>query len=325
MRVLVTGATGFVGRHLLRELSSSGPERPTGDPLLLFALARRPTDLPLPPGVVFLQADLCRADETAAAVRESDPDAVYHLAGEASAGGGMRERIFAANVDASRNLCEALLGRGQPVALVAASTGYVYGACDEASPATEESPVAPRGDYAESKARMEEVLREFARGDLRVVIARPFNHTGPGQGDQYAVPAFARQIAEIESGEREPVMQVGNLDSRRDFCDVRDVVRAYRLLMESGVGGESYNVCSGRAYSLQEIVQRLQTLARSPFETRLDPARQRPSDIPVNIGCPHKLEQLSGWRREYPLMATLGEVLDDWRQRCGAACRGRGA
>ena len=162
---------------------------------------------------------------------------------------------------------------------------------------------------------MEKRLRDRPAGGVRVVVARAFNHTGPGQSDAYAVPAFARQLAEIAAGRREPVLRVGNLESRRDFTDVRDVVRAYRLIMAAGQHGECFNVCTGRAVSLQEILEMLQAIAGTAFPTHIDGTRQRASDVPVNVGSPRKLEARAGWRQEYSLAVTLADVLADWQTR----------
>jgi GDP-4-dehydro-6-deoxy-D-mannose reductase len=309
MRVLVTGAAGFAGRHLLRELRGAVPDA------RLFGLVRRTPDGTLPPEVTVLQGDLCHATDIAAVVRDAAPDQVYHLAGFASGAGGDREAIFRANVQATENLMDALEARGQPVALLVASTGYVYGPCNEAQPATEEDPLAPRGAYAESKAAMEERLRARPPGCVRVVVARAFNHTGPGQSAAYAVPAFARQLAGIAAGRRPPALEVGNLESRRDFTDVRDVVRAYRLILSQGQHGECFNVCSGWAVPLRVVLEMLQSIAGTTVPVHPDPARQRASEIPVNVGSPRKLEERLGWRREYCLEATLADVLADWRAR----------
>jgi GDP-4-dehydro-6-deoxy-D-mannose reductase len=309
MRVLVTGAAGFAGRHLLHELRAAVPD------VRLFGLVRRAPAGALPSGVSLLEADIGSATAVAAAVRDAAPDQVYHLAGYASGAGHDREAIFQANVRGTENVLDALEQRGEPSALLAASTGYVYGPCEESRPAAEADPLAPRGAYAESKAAMEERLRARPPGCVRVVVARAFNHTGPGQSDAYAVPAFARQLAEIAAGRRAPVLEVGNLESRRDFTHVRDVVRAYRLILAAGSHGECFNVCSGRALSLQEILERLLSLAGVTVPTRADPARQRASDVPVNVGSASRLEARAAWRREFSLASTLGDVLADWHAR----------
>lgn len=315
MRVLVTGAAGFAGRHLLRQLRASAPDA------LLFGLTRRVPEVPLPADAVLLQADLGCPGTLFDAVREAAPDQVYHLAAHASAGGGDREAIFRANVLGTRHLLEAVAALSSPVAVLLASTGYVYGCRDESSPACEEDPLDPRGDYAESKAAMEALVEEYATAPLRIVVTRAFNHTGPGQSDRYVVPAFARQIAEVEAGARPPVLEVGWLESRRDFCDVRDVVRGYRLALAAGTHGERFNVCSGRAVSVRQILEWLLRLSGASILVRPDPARQRASDLPVNAGSPRKLMERTGWRPKRDLATTLADVLAQWRGDLGGARR----
>jgi GDP-4-dehydro-6-deoxy-D-mannose reductase len=311
MRILVTGATGFVGRHLLRELRQAYPGA------TLVGLARRRPVSPLPSEARFLAADLVDPEQARAAVREAAPDQVYHLAGEASGAGQDHEAIRRTNVGGTEALLDALEAGSGPVAVLLASTGYVYGPCREEAPATEDDPLDPRGAYAESKAAMEAMAVGRPEGRVRVVVARAFNHTGPGQTDRFAVPAFARQIAELAGSAREETderaLEVGNLDARRDFTDVRDVVRAYRLVLAAGGRGECFNVCSGRAVAMSEILDLLQRLAGTDFRARRDPSRERPLDVPVNVGSPRKLEERTGWRREFDLDATLSDVLAEWR------------
>jgi GDP-4-dehydro-6-deoxy-D-mannose reductase len=209
-----------------------------------------------------------------------------------------------------------------PVQVLLASTGYVYGPCDPARPAREEDELRPLSvAYAESKRMMEQLARTWPTGPLEVLIARAFNHTGPRQTPDFAVPAFAQQIAQIEAGQRvgavplgQPILRVGNLTPQRDLLDVRDVVRAYALLMEQGQPGQVYNVCSGRAYPVGDLLDRLLALSDVAIEIEPDPDRQRPSDLPVLVGDPSKLKQATGWTPEITLAQTLRETLDYWRK-----------
>jgi GDP-4-dehydro-6-deoxy-D-mannose reductase len=306
----MTGATGFVGRHLLQALRAADPGAD------LFGLVRHEPAGGLPAGAVSLLADLEDPRSLREALLRAAPERIFHLAGHAFAGGGEREAIFRANVSSTRCLLGALREWGQPVAVLLASSGSVYGRCDSGRPAREEDPLAPIGDYAESKAAMEALLEEApATSSLRVVVTRAFNHIGPGQGDSYVVPAFARQIAEIEAGRRPAQIEVGYLESRRDFTDVRDVVRAYRLALEAGEHKERFNVCSGEALSAGEILAQLLSLSPAAADVRPDPARQRASDLPVSVGSPRKLEERTGWRREWDLTTTLRDVLTEWREK----------
>lgn len=310
MQILVTGAAGFVGRHLLRELRAAFPGAS------LFGFVRRAPEEALPAGAVPVIGDLDDPASVLRALQVGEPDDIFHLAAFASAGSGDREAITRANVAGTGHLLEAVAEWGRPVGLLVASSGYVYGRCDPARPAREEDPLAPIGDYATSKAAMEALLDATPLPDAaRVVIVRAFNHTGPGQTDRYVVPAFARQIAELEAGLREPVIAVGDLESRRDMTDVRDVARAYRLALQVGEHGERFNVCSGTAWAAGELLSHLLLLSGVAAEVRPDPARQRPSDLPVSVGDPRKLESRAGWRRERPIDETLRDVLAEWRGR----------
>jgi GDP-4-dehydro-6-deoxy-D-mannose reductase len=150
---------------------------------------------------------------------------------------------------------------------------------------------------------------------MRVVRTRTFHHTGPGRGEAFAESSFARQIAEIELGLRPPVLEVGNLDAVRDFADVRDVVRAYWLLLEQGEPGAVYNVCTGRGRAIRELLELLLGASRSRVELRVDPRRLRPSDVPVQVGDPSRLKAATGWEPRIPIERTLVDLLEDWRAR----------
>jgi GDP-4-dehydro-6-deoxy-D-mannose reductase len=152
---------------------------------------------------------------------------------------------------------------------------------------------------------------------MKVVLARTFPHTGPGRGEAFAESSFARQIARIEAGLQPPVLEVGNLEAVRDYTDVRDVVRAYWGLLESGTAGAAYNVCSGRGLSIREILDALRARSTAEVAVRVDPARLRPSDIPVLVGDPSELRAATGWEPRIPLERTLADLLDDWRRRIG--------
>jgi GDP-4-dehydro-6-deoxy-D-mannose reductase len=309
MNVLVTGAAGFAGRYLLEHL------RERDDDNALYALVRdAPNDDDVEPGITWVQADLLEADVSQRAVEAAVPGVIYHLAGHASATGTPQE-VFRSNVDATMNLLAAAAALQRPVRVVLASSGYVYGECAHGEAATEDRTLHPIGTYAESKAEME---RRALAGDwgegVCVLIARAFNHTGPRQMPAFAVPAFARQLAAIEAGLAEPVLRVGNLTSRRDIGDVRDVVRAYALLAAAGEHGEVFNVCTGHVVGMNDVLDRLVGLCRVPVRVMPDPERMRPVDLQVSLGSPCKLESRTGWRATYSLDRTLGDTLDWWRR-----------
>ena len=198
-----------------------------------------------------------------------------------------------------------------------ASSGYVYGATPPGDPATESTPVNPSGAYAQSKAAMEDAARPFATGSpLSILITRAFNHTGPRQNTEFVTPAFARQIARAEKGWDEPVVRVGNLQARRDFLHVRDVVRAYRLLLcgeEVVAPWRVVNVASGQAVPIQSLLDGLLKSASVEMRVETDPDRMRPSDLAECVGSHALLTKLTNWQPETPLAETLRETLDWWR------------
>jgi GDP-4-dehydro-6-deoxy-D-mannose reductase len=188
-------------------------------------------------------------------------------------------------------------------------------------PLREDRPLRPRSPYAVSKAAQSLLARQYATGSdaLPVVCTRTFPHTGPRRGEGFAESSFARQLAEIEAGWRAAVLHVGNLQAVRDFCDVRDVVRAYWALLDRGAPGEVYNVCSGEGIRLGDLLQRLIDLSGLRVEVRVDPDRLRPLDIPVLVGDPGKLQRATGWSPRFTLERTLGDLLQYWRERITSA------
>jgi GDP-4-dehydro-6-deoxy-D-mannose reductase len=312
LRIFITGSTGFVGGWLGQELARAYPDA------LLFGTAHHddePRDA-LPPHTVVRTTDLLNADALKAFLDEAQPDIVFHLAGFASAAGTDREKIFRVNVDGTVGLLQLLADAGRPCRVHLASSGYVYGATEPGQPARETDTLRTQGSYAESKAAMEKMAKPFSEGTgLSLTVTRSFNHTGPRQGTEFVIPAFARQVARIERGREEPIVRHGNLEARRDFMHVRDVVRAYRLLL-CEVESEPWrvvNVASGVPVVIREVLDELVGLAKVTVTTEEDPARMRPSDMPECIGDPSTLTALTGWTPETSLKETLAETLDYWR------------
>jgi GDP-4-dehydro-6-deoxy-D-mannose reductase len=299
MRVLVTGAGGFVGRHLCEHLAAHD-------------------DQPIPIGwpASSAQDDAKSVDVTDAqavrdAVEAARPDAVVHLAGLSSVAASHRDpsRTFAVNALGAVNVLAAVqqIAPGARVLLVGSSE--MYGPAETGSRSTEDSPLHPVSPYASSKVAAEVAGFQFHLGrNLAVISARPFNHVGRGQRNDFVVPSFAQQIASIRRGRTSPILRVGNLDAVRDFSHVADVVEAYRLLLQKGEPGQAYNVCSGEGRSIGGVLQRMIELAGVEVRIEVDPSRFRPSEIPSLVGDPAKLQRL-GWRASRTLDDALRDAL----------------
>ncbi len=323
MKVLITGAFGFVGGHLVEFLRREHPEAE------LFGLTRPhgSAGAGLASGIRALEADLNDPAALEPVLDVVAPDRVVHLAGQSSVhlswldpGGTLRT-----NVLGLVHLVDALRQRALRPAILVVGSAEEYGAVAPADlPLREDAPLLPASPYAVSKAAQGLLAAEYARGlGFPLVRTRTFHHTGPGRGEAFAESSFARQIAEIEAGLREPVLLVGNLEAVRDYTDVRDVVRAYWALLDqapaAAAAGGVFNVCSGRGRRIRELLDTLLAHAGVDLEIRVDKERLRPSDVPAQVGDPSRLEALTGWEPRIPLDKSLQDLLEDWRVRVHAA------
>lgn len=300
MRALVTGATGFAGRHLCRHLREQGDEVVATDRL---------------GGPDVVAVDILDAAGFADVLATARPEVVYHLAGWSDVGGSWRDpvAVLRANAEGTLVVLEAARAAGVRRTLIASSAD-VYGVVREDQlPVSEDQPLRPVNPYAVSKVAADFLaLQAYLGHGQEVIRARAFNHIGPGQARQFVTSAIAARIAANERDGTEDV-PVGNLAARRDFTDVRDVVRAYRLLMERGEPGEAYNICSGDAVAVQDLADRLLALAARPMRLVVDPDRYRKVDVPLVLGDPARLRAATGWQPAIELDDSLEAILDHWR------------
>jgi GDP-4-dehydro-6-deoxy-D-mannose reductase len=317
---LVTGARGFAGGHLANYLAKSGvavtgwsrPKKQTG------TLSRESSEnVPVffDSSIHWREVDLLDRDAVFRALVDLKPTFVYHCAGAAHVGQSFTavRDTLADNVLGTHHLLDGLRLAGVNARVLITGSSLVYRQSDR--PLKEDDPVGPATPYGLSKLAQEMLGRRSIQEDgQQVFLTRSFNHTGPRQSPSYAAPGFARQIALIEKGRLRPEISVGNLDASRDLHDVRDTIRAYRDIVERGKLGTAYNVCSGQAVRIREVLDRLLRKSRIPVTVRVDPAKQRPHDNPVLLGDPSKIERELGWKSSIDLDQTLADLLDYWRK-----------
>lgn len=299
---LVTGSSGFLGRHVVARLreegwSVTGFDRVRGD------AADR-------------EADVTDAAAVAAALEDLRPEVVYHLAGIAFVPANERDpsRALAVNTGGTLHVLEAARRLDPPPRVIVVSSAEAYGAppCDGGA-LREDHPLRPRNLYGATKAAAEVLTRLYASRGVPAILVRPFNHIGPGQAPDFVCSSFARQVARAERSDPPPPIRVGNLEARRDFVDVRDAAGAYPILATRGTPGEAYNLASGHAVSIREVLDILLELASRPIAVETDPARFRPAD--TIRGDPTKASRELGWSARIRLRDSLAAILDDWRAR----------
>ena len=317
MRVLITGITGFVGSHMAEYALAQGAE--------VFGACRWRSNTEniasLRSSLQIVEADLSDQSSVQEMLATSRPDLIFHLAGQSQVMTSWHApaETMKTNVIGQVHLLEGIRHRGGvfPRVLVVGSSEE-YGLVEERDlPVTEKHQLQPLSPYAVSKVSQDLLAYQYFRSyGIPCIRARAFNHDGPRRGKVFVTSAFARQIAEIEQGTREPVILVGNLNAKRDYTDVRDIVRGYWLLLEKGVPGEVYNLCSGRSHAIQEILNFFLTQSKvKNIEVREDPARLRPSDLPNLFGSAEKIRAATGWVPTIPFEQTLLDVLNYWRER----------
>lgn len=306
-RILVTGSNGFVGQHLVKELADNGMT-------VVGVGGSIGTHDKSPYLESYLELDLSKPEE-AAKIDFTGVDGVVHLAGLAAVGPSFDDPMSYMNINVGIevNLFETAIKQNVQPRFLIISSGTLYNP-KAALPLTEGSPVDPSSPYAVSKIGQEQMALYYQSRGFETLIARPFNHIGPGQGPGFLVPDVAQQLVACEKGVATEIM-VGNLDAQRDYTDVRDIVRAYRLLLDKGKSGEVYNICSGKALSGHQILDGLLASATTKPAVKQDAAKMRPSDTPEIYGSHQKLTADTGWQPEIPTETTLKDVIADWRSR----------
>lgn len=311
LKILVTGAGGFVGTHLTALLLRHGHH--------VSAMGLGDCEFLRERQVPCYEKDILDAAGVKACMAEVRPDAVIHLAAVANVPFSWEHpaQTVDVNIRGTVNVFSALQQVNPAAKFLSVGSSDEYGlAAKSGKPLTEDTPCQPQNPYSISKCSAEQLVLQLGRArGMNVICTRSFNHFGPGQRKGFVVSDFASQIAAIEKGQQEPVMQVGDLSASRDFTYVDDVVAAYAALVEQDVSSGVYNICSGASHTMQEVLDALRGMSAVAIEMRKDPRRLRPSEVPFFIGDPHKIFAATQWKPRVGFLDGLSMVLDDWRQR----------
>ena len=315
-KALITGINGFVGAHLTELLMAKGFKVTGLDVSDESSGAPAPHERTLPKDVKILHGDLRDEQAVSEAIVETTPDVIFHLAAQSSVKLSFENpaETFSINVNGSLNILEAIANLESAPKILLISSSEIYGQLkpDEV-PVTEQAPLAPVNPYAVSKAAVDLMAYQYYKAyDLPVYWARAFSHSGPGQRTVAVLSDWAFQTARIELGLTTPEIKVGNLEVTRDYTDVRDTVRAYLAILEKGVPGQPYNVCSGNGYKLADLLQTITSFSSRKIEIVEDQSRLRPVDIPILIGSPAKLKADTGWEQKIEMEKTLHDIYDYW-------------
>lgn len=317
MKVLITGITGFAGSHLADFiLKEHADVRVYG---MIRWRSRRENIRHLTDSVELVEADLKDMVSMKKCLAHVKPDRIFHLAAQSFVPTSWTcpSETFCINSIGQINLFESLLSLGLKPGIQIAGSSEEYGLVHEDEvPMKETNPLRPLSPYAVSKVAQDLLGYQYHQSyGLPVVRTRGFNHTGPRRGEVFICSNFARQIAEIEAGKREPVMYVGNLEAKRDFTDVRDMVRAYWLSLEKGEPGDVYNIGSGTTYKIKDVLDMLLSMTDKKVKVEVDPDRLRPSDVPILLADSSKFRKVTGWEPRFEFSRSLKDLLDYWRER----------
>ncbi|MFC2144847.1 GDP-mannose 4,6-dehydratase [Actinomycetota bacterium] len=315
MRILITGLSGFAGKHLAEFLSGTGKHEFLGLDLNCSAGDLEIGDSKL----IEEKADLLDRNKVENIISDFKPQQIYHLAAQSAVGRSWKDPIgtFSINVLGGINILDSVRSSVPGAGVLIICTAEEYGEIEDGRAIKETDKINPNNPYAISKAALDFTSMVYQKAyDLNIMVSRSFNHIGPGQSEGFVCSDFARQIALIEAGEQEPEIMVGNLDSSRDFLDVRDVTRAYWHIMNNGKPGKAYNVCSGEPVKISKLLEKLLSLSKiSGIQVKKDMDKFRPIDIGTIFGDNTRLVKDTGWKAVYPLERSLGDALDWWRNK----------
>jgi GDP-4-dehydro-6-deoxy-D-mannose reductase len=315
MKVLITGIAGFVGSYLAERLLRTGNEifgiYLPGESLENVQKIRRSLHLS--------DCDITQFDRLSRLVKRINPDQIYHLAALSSVGKSFSHPLdtIGTNIRGTLYLLEITRSLKKQIKILVVGSSDMYGKVSPKEiPITEEKLLLPISPYGVSKATCDLLAYQyFASYGVHVIRARAFNHTGPRQRTGFVIPDFASQIAKIEAEQMPPILKVGNLSTKRDISDVRDVVRAYVSLMRKGKTGEAYNICSQEAYSIRNVLKILLSMSKKKIKVEVDKVKNRPAEIPILMGNNSKIKKVTGWKPKIPIEKTLGDTLNFWRRR----------
>jgi GDP-4-dehydro-6-deoxy-D-mannose reductase len=313
LRALITGIAGFVGAHLAEAIQAETNWEVWG---VVIGSVERASAIS---GARILTADLREPEQARVLVEAAQPDWLFHLAAQAYVPQSWADPwdTYETNIRSQLNLLDSLGRLGSAARVLVVSSNEVYGyARAEDLPLAENAPLRPNSPYAVSKLAQDFMgLQYFLDRKMPVIRVRPFNHIGPRQNERFVAPSFARQIVEIERGRREPVLRLGNMSAQRDFTDVRDMVRAYILAIQHGEPGDVYNIGSGRARSVREMLDIMLSNTSAMIAEETDLAKFRPSDTPISYADPSKFQRQTGWEPRLSFEQTCVDILNDWRAR----------
>jgi len=315
MRALITGLSGFVGSHLAEFLLSKDIE--------VFGIIRwrsnRENIRHIEDKLTLFEGDVRDLTSVKQVIAETVPDQIYHLAAQSfvPTSWSAPQETITSNIVGQLNVLEAVRDLKLSAKILAVGSSEEYGLVYENEiPITEENPLRPLSPYGVSKVGQDLLgFQYFHSYGMHIIRTRAFNHTGPRRGEVFVTSNFCKQAVLIGKGKQEPIMNVGNLEARRDFSDVRDVVRAYWLALEKGRAGEVYNICSGRSWMIRELLDKILEIAGLEVEIRSDPTRMRPSDVKILQGSHDKITRETGWNPEIPMEKTIRDLMDFWRER----------